>query len=78
LRHATDFYENLFEHAEDAGVRLNGDIWDNGEKLNDSDRERMNRRFIEEEVKEVIDQREKIKLQVLMEFLLNSIRNAGI
>jgi hypothetical protein len=33
LSHATQFYKNLFGRAEDRGVRLNADIWDNAEKL---------------------------------------------
>jgi hypothetical protein len=49
----------LFGPDADAGVRLSSNICDGGEKLNDSYREEMDRRFAEEEVKKVIDQMEK-------------------
>jgi hypothetical protein len=45
--------------VEDTGVRLSGDIWNTGEKLNDTFRENMSRKFTKEEVKNVIDQMEK-------------------
>jgi hypothetical protein len=49
---------------EDTRVRLNSDIWNTDEKLNDIDRENMSRRLTEEEVKNVIDQMEKNKSAV--------------
>jgi hypothetical protein len=61
LSHATQFYINLFGPAEDIGVRLNADIWNNAEKLDDTDMEALGKRFNEKEVKEVVDQMEKNK-----------------
>jgi hypothetical protein len=61
LQHATDFYRDLFGPEEDRGVRLDESVWHTDEKLNDSDRERLGRRFTMEEVKDVIDQMEKNK-----------------
>jgi hypothetical protein len=61
LQHATDFYRDLFGPEEDRGVRLDESVWHTDEKLNDSDRERLCRRFTMEEVKDVIDQMEKNK-----------------
>jgi hypothetical protein len=64
LKHATNFYKILFGPVENKGVRLNGDIWSNDEKLNDIDMENMSRRFTEEEVKNVIDQMKKNKADI--------------
>jgi hypothetical protein len=61
LNHATQFYKNLFGPAEDRGVRLNAEIWENAEKLDDRDREILSRRFTEQEVKDVVDLMEKNK-----------------
>jgi hypothetical protein len=61
LNHATQLYKNLFGPAEDRGVRLNVDIWNNAEKLDDTDSETLSRRFTEKEVKDVVDQMEKNK-----------------
>ncbi|KAK1570145.1 hypothetical protein QYE76_027234 [Lolium multiflorum] len=61
LDHATQFYKNLFGPAEDRGVRLNAEIWENAEKLDDRDREILSRRFTEQEVKNVVDLMEKNK-----------------
>ena len=76
LLHATNYYKNLFGPAGGFSVRLSDDNWQAWEKLNDEDREKMGVPFTEKEVKEVIDQMEKIKLLVLMGFLLNSINIA--
>jgi hypothetical protein len=63
----------------DVGVRLNDDVWEMDEKLDDTDRENLDRPFTEEEIHEVIAQMEKnIKLLALMEFLCNFINIAGI
>jgi hypothetical protein len=59
LNHATDFYKTLFGPVEDKGVRLSGDVWNSAEKLNDTDRKDLNKRFTEEEVKSVVDQMKK-------------------
>jgi hypothetical protein len=40
----------------DTRVRLDAGIWSTGEKLNDLDREVMDRSFNEEEIKNAIDQ----------------------
>jgi hypothetical protein len=61
LQHATDFYKNLFGPVENRGVRLSEDVWNNEEKLDDTDRENLDRRFTVEEVKNVVDQIEKNK-----------------
>jgi hypothetical protein len=62
IKHSTNFYKTLFGPVEDKGVRLNGDIWNNDEKLSDTDRENLSSRFKEEEVKNVVDQMEKNKV----------------
>jgi hypothetical protein len=61
LQRATDFYRNLFGPAKDRGVRLDENVWNTDEKLNDLDRENLGRRFTMEEVKHVVDQMEKNK-----------------
>jgi hypothetical protein len=72
LSHATEFYKNLFGPVEDRGVRLSADVWSSEERLNDTDRENLSRRFTEEEVKNVVDQmKKKTKQQALMGFPLN-------
>jgi hypothetical protein len=47
--------------VENRGVRLDENVWSIDEKLNDSDRENLGRRFTMEEVKNVVDQMEKNK-----------------
>jgi hypothetical protein len=47
--------------VENRGVRLDENVWSIDEKLNDSDRENLGRRFAMEEVKNVVDQMEKNK-----------------
>jgi hypothetical protein len=61
LEHATSFYRELFGPLTDAGVRLRDDIWDREEKLEDGDRESLDRPFTEEEIHEIICQMEKNK-----------------
>jgi hypothetical protein len=61
LDHATAFYKNLFGPAIDSGIRLEDNIWSAEEKINDLDREAMDRPFSEEEVKYTIDQMENNK-----------------
>jgi hypothetical protein len=51
LQHATEFYKNIFGPVEYRGVRLSDDVWNNDERLDDTDIENLGRRFTEEEVK---------------------------
>jgi hypothetical protein len=61
LDHATAFYKNLFGPAIDYGIRLANDTWSAEEKMDDLDRESMDRPFSEEEIKNTIDQMENNK-----------------
>ncbi|KAK1642044.1 hypothetical protein QYE76_059849 [Lolium multiflorum] len=61
LDHATAFYKDLFGPAIDSGIRLEDDIWSPEEKIDDLDREVMDRAFSEEEIKNTIDQMENNK-----------------
>jgi mannosylglycoprotein endo-beta-mannosidase len=61
LEHAIEFYKNLFGPIMDTGVRLNDNICDEGEKLDEADRESLNTPFTEEEIHQVIDQMERNK-----------------
>jgi hypothetical protein len=70
LQHATNYYRTLFGPAGGFYIRLADDNWQDWEKLNDEDREKMGVPFTEKEVKEVID-------LVLMGFLLNFINIVG-
>jgi hypothetical protein len=38
MEHATEFYKQLFGPVADSGVRLNDSIWDESEKLDETDR----------------------------------------
>jgi hypothetical protein len=51
LDHATAFYKELFGPATDSGIRLDSNIWSPEEKIDDLDREVMDRVFSEEEIK---------------------------
>jgi hypothetical protein len=62
----------MFGPVEDRGVSLSGDVWSSEEKLNDTDRENFSRRFIEEDVNNVVDQMEKTNHQALMGSLSSS------
>jgi hypothetical protein len=55
------FYKNLFGPVTDAGVRLVDNIWEENEKLNEVDRELLDRPFTAEEIHQVIDQMERNK-----------------
>jgi hypothetical protein len=55
LEPAINFYKKLFGPVLDAGVRLSDNIWDENEKLDDSDRINLDMPFTEEEIHEVID-----------------------
>jgi hypothetical protein len=61
LDHATSFYKDLFGPVADTGIRLDGEIWEEREKLNNLDRLDMDRRFSMEEIKDIVDQMEKNK-----------------
>jgi hypothetical protein len=61
LDHATSFYKDLFGPVADTAIRLNNEIWEEGDKLNNFDRLDMDWRFSMEEIKEVIDQMERNK-----------------
>jgi hypothetical protein len=77
LDHATEYYKALFGPGEGNNMALDANIWSVGEKLNDEDNEVLNEPFSETEVKIALDCMVKIKLQDLMEFLLNSFRPIG-
>jgi hypothetical protein len=61
LEHATAFYKNLFGPANDSGIRLADETWSLEEKIDDLDRESMDRPFSEDEIKNTIDQMENNK-----------------
>jgi hypothetical protein len=62
MKHATVFYKKLFGPVLDSGVRLNDNIWDESEKLDEAGREYLNSPFTEEEIHQVIDQMERNKV----------------
>jgi negative regulator of genetic competence, sporulation and motility len=51
LDHATAFYRDLFGPTIDYGIRTDDDIWSPEEKIDDLEREVMDRAFSEEEIK---------------------------
>jgi mannosylglycoprotein endo-beta-mannosidase len=61
MEHATEFYKKLFGPVADSGVRLNDNIWDESEKLDETDRNLLNAPFTEEEIHQAISQMEKNK-----------------
>jgi hypothetical protein len=78
LNHATAFYKDLFGPAIDSGIRLDNNIWSREEKMDDLDREVMDREFSEEEIKKALLIRWKITKQlVLMALLQNFMKSAG-
>ena len=61
VKHATDFYKTLFGPAPGNMLPLNGDLWDNGEKVDVLDNEELTKHFSEEEIKNALFQMEKNK-----------------
>jgi hypothetical protein len=61
LELATKLYKNLFGPVVDTGVRLNDSVWEEDEKLDDTNRENLDMPFTEEEIDEVIELMEKNK-----------------
>ena len=47
VKHATDFYKTLFGPAPGNMLPLNGDLWDNGEKVDVLDNEELTKHFSE-------------------------------
>jgi mannosylglycoprotein endo-beta-mannosidase len=78
MEHATDFYKQLFGPVVDSGVRLDGSIGDENEKLNENDINILNTPFTEEEIHHAISQWRRTKQLVLMVFPLNSTNIAGV
>jgi len=61
VKHAIDFYKTLFGPAPGNMLPLNGDLWDNGEKVDVLDNEELTKHFSEEEIKNALFQMEKNK-----------------
>jgi hypothetical protein len=61
LKHATDYYKCLFGHVAGSDITLHSDLWEDGEKVSDSDNDEITKPFSESEIKEALVQMEKNK-----------------
>jgi len=68
IMHATDYYKNLFGPAPGNAFPLNVGLWENNEKVSETDNVELTKPFSETEVKEPLFQTKK-KLLVLKKYL---------
>jgi hypothetical protein len=61
LKHATDYYKELFGHGAGNAFALNSELWQPNEKFNESDNNEITKPFLEKEIKDALDQMEKNK-----------------
>jgi hypothetical protein len=61
LKHATEYYTDLFGPPIEYDVQMDSDIWTNIPRVSDSDNEILCKPFSEQEIKNALDQMEKIK-----------------
>jgi hypothetical protein len=61
LKHATDYYKCFFGHVAGSDITLDSDLWEEGEKVSDSDNDEITKPFSESEIKEALVQMEKNK-----------------
>jgi mannosylglycoprotein endo-beta-mannosidase len=61
LKHATEYYKNLFGQGTRNAITLDPDLSEDWEKVSDPDNDEITKPFSETEIKEALDQMEKNK-----------------
>jgi hypothetical protein len=61
LKHATEYYAELFGPEEDHNIHIDQALWDECEQVSDAENENLCKAFSEQEVKEALFQMEKHK-----------------
>ena len=59
LRHATEYYTNLFGPEEDHRIHIDQSLWNEIEQVSDLDNENLCRHFTEQEIKDALFQMKK-------------------
>jgi hypothetical protein len=54
IKHATEYYKNLFGPSDSPGFNLDPEYWEQHEKVNDEENEALTRPFSEEEIKKLV------------------------
>jgi hypothetical protein len=78
LKHATEYYKELFGKGSGDNFALDPNFWREDEKVTENDNSDLTKPFTEKEIKNALDQMEKTKLQDLTASLLNSINTNGV
>lgn len=69
LRHATEYYSDLFGPEENHDIHIDQSIWAELDHVTDAENEELCKPFSELEIKNALDQMEKTKLLVLIRYL---------
>lgn len=77
LKHATEYYTELFGPPNEYEIQMVSDIWVNIPRVSPHDNDIMCKPFTEQEIKDALDQMEKkLKQQVQIRFQLSFIKVA--
>jgi mannosylglycoprotein endo-beta-mannosidase len=78
LNHATEYYTELFGPKTDHDIHIEQSLWDELSHVSDEENHKLCKPFSESKIKEALFLMEKIRLLVLIKYLLNCTNHVGI
>jgi hypothetical protein len=78
VKHATEYYKDLFGPSDSPVFALDLECWGPEEKITDEENNLLTKEFTEEEIKTVVQTMKKIRPWGRTISLLNSIKSTGI